>query len=262
MSPQRSDRQPEPPVIELFHAVHSTCAQKVRICLEEKGLPWTGHLMNLRRFDQLQPEFLALNPAGMVPVLREGGRVLAESRVINEYLEDAWPQVRLAPADPWLRARMRLWTQYAEQVPSEAVKLPSFVKNIVPGLQAMPRDEALALIAKIPVASVRARWHKGATEGISQADLAPSIAQLAGMVERMDRALADGPWLAGPDYSLADIDIAPFVQRLVRIELFHLVEARPAVADWWARISSRPAYLRAMPRPGSEGDNPGPAPAA
>lgn len=244
-------------MIELFHAVHSTCAQKVRICLEEKGLPWTGHLLNLRRFDQLKPEFLALNPAGMVPVLREGSRVLAESRVINEYLEDAYPQVRLAPADPWLRARMRLWTQYAEQVPSEAVKLPSFVKNIVPGLQAMPREEALALIAKIPVAGVRARWLKGATEGISAADLAPSIGQLTAMVERMDRALQEGPWLAGPEYSLADIDIAPFVQRLVRIDLFHLVEARPAVAGWWQRISSRPAYQRTMPRPGSEGDNTG-----
>ena len=60
-------------MIELYHSTHSTCSQKVRICLAEKGLAWTGHHLNLRRFDQLKPEFLALNPAGLVPVLVDGG---------------------------------------------------------------------------------------------------------------------------------------------------------------------------------------------
>ena len=79
------------------------------------------------------------------------------------------------------------------------------------------------------------------------------------MVERMDRALQDAPWLAGEEYSLADIDIAPFVQRLVRIDLFGLVAARPRVNDWYARMTSRPAYASAMPPAGSEGGQPAPA---
>ena len=58
------------------------------------------------------------------------------------------------------------------------------------------------------------------------------------------------------DYSLADIDIAPFVHRLIRVELFYLVEARPRVADWYARISARPAYAQAIPPAGSEGTQP------
>ena len=87
-------------MIELYHSLHSTCSQKVRLCLAEKGIEWRGHHLNLRRFDQLKPEFLALNPAGMVPVLKEGEWLLTESRVINEYLEEAYPAVRLAPADP------------------------------------------------------------------------------------------------------------------------------------------------------------------
>ena len=243
-------------MIELYHSTHSTCSQKVRICLAEKGLAWTGHHLNLRRFDQLRPDFLALNPAAMVPVLLDAGHVLTESRVINEYLEDAYPQVRLSPAHAYGRARMRLWTQYVDEAPSEAVKLPSFVKNIQPELQRMQREEALALIERIPDPRIRARWRKAATEGISTADLQPSIARLADMVERMDRALEHEPWLAGEQYSLADIDIAPFVQRMVRIDLFHLVEARPRVADWYARITARPAYLSAMPPAGSEGTQP------
>ena len=231
----------------------------MRICLAEKGLAWTGHHLNLRRFDQLKPEFLALNPAGLVPVLVDGGQVLTESRIINEYLEDAYPQPRLSPAGAYARARMRLWTRYADEVATEAVKLPSFVKNIQPELQLMPREEMLASIERIPDPHIRARWRKAATGGIAVDDLNPSIARLTEMVERMDRALQDAPWLAGEAYSLADIDIAPFVQRLVRIDLFGLVAARPRVYDWYARITSRPAYASAMPPAGSEGGQPAPA---
>lgn len=243
-------------MLELYHSTHSTCSQKVRLCLAEKGLAWTGHHLNLRRFDQLKPAFLALNPAGMVPVLVDDGRVLAESRIINEYLEDAYPAVRLAPSEPFARARTRLWTRYSDEVLTQAIKLPSFAKNIAPELRRMDPAQVAAMIERIPNPGVRARWKRAATEGIAPGELAPSIAQLAEMAERMDAALAEGPWLAGQDYSLADIDVAPYVQRLVRVELFHLVESRPRVADWYARITARPAYAKAMPPAGSEGTQP------
>ena len=240
-------------MIELYHSTHSTCSQKVRICLAEKGLAWTPHHLDLRRFDQLKEEFLAINPAAMVPVLLDGGKTLTESRIINEYLEDAYPQPRLTPSSAYDRARMRLWSKYVDEVVSEAIKLPSFAKNIQPELQRMPREEALALVAAIPDPHVRERWRKAATEGIQPDDLQPSVARLVEMVERMDHALQGGPWLAGDAYSLADIDTAPFVQRLVRIELFDLVTQRPRVSEWYERISARPAYRSAMPPVGSEG---------
>ncbi|MFN0164570.1 MAG: glutathione S-transferase family protein [Burkholderiales bacterium] len=240
-------------MIELWHSTHSTCSQKVRIALEEKGLAWTGHHLDLRNFDQLRPEFLALNPQAMVPVLRDRGQLIVESRIINEYLEDAYPEVPLAPRDPFARVRMRLWTRYSDEVLTHAIKLPSFARNIAPALARMDPAEAAALVERIPNPSVRARWKRAAGEGIGSAELAPSIAQLTEMTVRMERALAEGPWLAGEPFSMADIDVAPYVQRLVRVELFHLVEARPRVADWYARIAARPAYLKAMPPAGSEG---------
>ena len=89
---------------------------------------------------------------------------------------------------------------------------------------------------------MRARWRKAATGGISADDLKPSIARLTGMAERIDRALQESPWLAGDEYSLADIDIAPFVQRLVRIDLFGLVAARPRVNDWYEVSFTRHFY--------------------
>jgi len=243
-------------MLELYHSTHSTCSQKVRIALEEKGLAWIGHHLNLRRFDQIKPDFLALNPAGMVPVLLDAGHLFTESRIINEYLEDAYPAVPLAPRDAAARARMRLWTRYSDEVLTHAIKLPSFARNIAPELKRMDQAEVAAMIERIPNPGVRARWKRAATHGITADELAPSIAQLTDMAERMDAALAAGPWLGGETYSLADIDVVPYVQRLVRVELFHLVESRPRVADWYARISARPAYRKTMPPAGSEGAQP------
>ena len=84
-------------MLELWHTANSTCSQKVRIALAEKGLAWTSHHLNLRAFEQLSPAFLALNPAGMVPVLRHDGRVLRESLAINEYLDEVFPAPALRP---------------------------------------------------------------------------------------------------------------------------------------------------------------------
>ena len=242
--------------MELYHSLHSTCSQKVRLCLEEKGIPWTGHHLNLRKFDHLGPKFLKINPQGLVPVLIDQNQVICESRIINEYLEEQYPQISLMPKDPLLKARVRIWSQYVEFGPSEAVKLPSFVKNIQPELQKMGKEKALELISKIPNEQIRARWKLAATTGISKEELIPSHKKLEAMVIQMNHALINSKWLCGDNITLADLDIAPFVQRLVRIDLFHLVQSHPLVLDWFERIKSRPAYKLAMPEPGSEGRQP------
>jgi len=248
--------EPEVTPMTLYHSLHSTCSQKVRLCLEEKGLSWRGHHLNLRKFEHLQDEFLALNPQGLVPVLIDQGRVLTESRIINEYLEDQYPQVALMPSDPYGKAQVRLWSHYIETGPSEAVKMPSFAKNIQPALAKMNRDDAIELIKRIPNRQIRDRWMLAATKGIGQQDLLPSLQILEDMVSRMNHALSHQQWLCGDQLTLADIEIAPFVQRLVRIDLFHWVQSHPPVLDWFHRINSRNAYQSAMPQAGSEGQMP------
>ncbi len=248
--------EPEVTPMKLYHSLHSTCSQKVRLCLEEKGLSWTGHHLNLRKFEHLDAEFLKLNPQGLVPVLIDQGRVLTESRIINEYLEDQYPQVALMPSDPYGKAQVRLWSHYIESGPSEAVKMPSFAKNIQPSLEKMNRDEAIEFIKKIPNPQIRDRWMLAATQGISQQDLIASHHILEEMVTRMNTALSHQQWLCGDQLTLADLEIAPFVQRLVRIDLFHWVQSHPPVLDWFHRIKSRTAFKTAMPQAGSEGHIP------
>ena len=236
-------------MIELYHAWNSTCSQKVRLCLAEKHLAWTGHVLNLRQFDQVSPAFLAINPAAMVPVLIDGGVKVTESRIINEYLEDAYPAVPLLPRAAAERAKVRAWTKYVDDVPTEAVKIPSFMKNIRPGARQMSDAELDAALRNMPDRGKAERWRRAAREGYTEAEIRPSVDLLADMLDRMEAALAAGPWLAGADYSLADVDIAPFVHRLVQIDLASMIAQRPRVAAWHARITARPAFAVAMTPP-------------
>ena len=96
-------------MLELYHSWDSFCSFKVRLCLEEKGLAWTGHHLDLMKFENLRPDYLRLNPAGVVPTLVDNGAVVVESSFINEYLDDTFPEVSLRPESPYEKARMRVW---------------------------------------------------------------------------------------------------------------------------------------------------------
>lgn len=78
-------------MLELYHAHISTCSQKVRLCLAEKGLTWESRAVNLLTGEHLRPEYLALNPNGVVPTLVDNGRTIIDSSVICEYLEETHP---------------------------------------------------------------------------------------------------------------------------------------------------------------------------
>lgn len=234
-------------MLELYHAVHSTCSQKVRILLAEKAIPWTSRLVNLRRFEHLEAPFLRLNPDALVPVLVHDGRVIRDSVVISEYLEDAFPESAFRPQEPEARARMREWTQYIAAGPTWYVKVPSFAKNLRPELQGRYTDAQLAdIAARVPEPETAARWLKAAQEGFAPEEIRASLDRMGTTLDRMERALDGNAWLAGDAYSLADMDMAPFVHRLAAVGGESMIAARPRAADWYARVRARPAFGAAM----------------
>src|SRR5687768_12670926 len=101
-------------MIGLYHFWDSFCSFKVRLCLEEKNLPWTSHHIDLMRFENLSPAYLAVNPRGLVPTLEYQGHRIGESSIINEFLDDRFPEKPLRPSDPLARARMRDWVKHEE----------------------------------------------------------------------------------------------------------------------------------------------------
>src|SRR5215471_18332184 len=91
----------------LYNAPPSTCSQRVRFVLNAKGLPFAEVKLDLLAGDQLKPDYLALNPNGVVPTLDHDGAIIIDSSVIIEYLDEISPNHSFTPEDPVARARMR-----------------------------------------------------------------------------------------------------------------------------------------------------------
>jgi glutathione S-transferase len=127
-------------MLTLYNAAHSTCSQKVRICLAEKNLPFKDVKLDIGKAkEHLRPDYLKINPNGVVPTLVDDGDVIVDSSVICEYLEEKYPEVPLAPADVVGRARMRAWMRFLEEVPTAAVRVPSFNMGFLPRYEGMDR---------------------------------------------------------------------------------------------------------------------------
>src|SRR2546427_5729487 len=129
--------------ITLYDSPGSPCARRVRAVLLEKGLAWTTRLVDLTRMEQKRPEYLALNPNGVVPTLVHGDRVLYESNIITEYLDDVFPDPPLYPRDPWARAQAKIWQAFELAMAKEFRPL-MYLRVIGPYDRLRPRDEVLA----------------------------------------------------------------------------------------------------------------------
>ena len=98
-------------MLELYHHLISTCSQKVRLVLAEKGLEFESNEIDLIAGEQHDPEYVKLNPNHVVPTLVDDGRILIESTLINEYLDDAYPTLAVRPTHASDRHAMRMWTK-------------------------------------------------------------------------------------------------------------------------------------------------------
>ena len=140
--------------IELYNAPQSTCSQKVRLTLAEKGLAFKEHRLKLFAGDQLRPEYLELNPNGVVPTVVHDGTPIIDSSVIMEYLDEVFASPRLSPSDPKTRAEMRAWLRFFEEVPTVAVRYPSYNAAFARHFSEMSEAEFRALAASKPVRDV------------------------------------------------------------------------------------------------------------
>jgi len=224
--------------MELYHNDLSVCAQKVRLVLAEKRLAPEMHHLDLRAGDAHTPEYLKLNPNGVVPTLIDHGHVIIESTVICEYLDDAYPDPPLRPRDPYHRAQMRLWTIRPDAGMHKACGMTSFA--IAFRHQAPERQ-----IAAITDPARRAGLEALVRLGLDLPGIGEFVRQFARLIDDLAAALQDRPWLAGPDHSLADAAMLPYVLRLDNLQLGWLWRdnpARAAVGDWLARAVARKNY--------------------
>lgn len=203
--------------LKIWGRRNSTNVKKVLWCVGELELP----------FDHVDaggvhgvvdtPEFRALNPNGLVPVLEDGATVLWESNAIVRYLSAAYSQGLLFPTDPATRAYGDRWMDW-----TSSTLAPDFRPLFWGLIRTAPENRDAAAIAK-------------------------AAAAVASHLAIADAALQRTPYLSGQDFTMGDIPLGPFVHAW-----FHLPTDRPdlpALRAWYDRLLERPAFRREVATP-------------
>lgn len=233
--------------LELYHGLASTCSKKVRLCLYEKGLRFTSHLLDLQKFEQHRPEYLALNPKGVVPTLVHGGKPVTESSQIIVYLDEHFPDVPLTPSDASAREHVREWLRFSDAIAYDAVYVPTWMLLSAGAMRKFSESERQALLARIPTEERRNRWKQVTTTGFDQAEIEAAYAKMRECFERCEATLKQSSWLAGEKYTLADIAIIPFIDRINNLKPELLDRSLyPKLVEWYTYMRARPAFAKAF----------------
>jgi glutathione S-transferase len=226
----------------------SVCAAKVRTALAEKGLDCNLIHLDLRAGDTQKPEYLKLNPNAVVPTLVHDDRVIIESTVICEYIDDEWSDPPLKPRDSFGRARMRLWTKQLDEGLHAAVGSLSFAIAFRHQWLARSTDDREKWLAGIPQQDRRDRLASLLDLGVESPYFGPAVKRYAKLFDDFERALVQSLWLAGEYFSLAEIGFAPYLARLQHLGFDILFERYPRTADWVNRVAQRPSVVSGVER--------------
>lgn len=222
--------------LTLYHSVESTCAQKVRIVLAIKGLQWEEIRLNLRKGEQFAPEYLKLNPKAVVPTLVHHGVAIRESTVINEYLEDRFPEPSLRPDDPFAGAQMRLIVKTIDDEIHGAIGILSYAVFLRHQMnERMTADELREHFSKVADPARRERQQSTHEKGLASPGAALAIGALQRLVAQLAAALQNGPWLAGDTFTLADAAALPYMVRAQALRLGPLWNHHTSIRAWLER---------------------------
>ena len=215
---------------------------KPMLTLYEKGLDYEQHQLNPGAFEHHSDWYKQINPRGQVPALVDGDKVITESTVICEYLEDEYPTaVSLRPADSFGRAQMRVWTKWVDEYFCWCVSTIGWHRYVGKMVQGLSDAEFEDKVKAIPVVEQQVKWRR-AREGFPQDMLDEEMRKIAFSVRRLDDHLRDHEWLVPGQYTLADICNFAIANGM-QFGFAELVNRQdtPHLVRWIEQIAQRPA---------------------
>lgn len=233
-------------MLELYHHGTSVCAAKTRILLAEKGLDWVSRYVDILKGEQFEPAYVKLNPKRVVPTLVHDGKVIRESTVIGEYIDDAFPDPPLKPDAPLDRATMRMWTKRLDEELHPVTGIVTYAISHRHAVIANGPAAVKAWVENAPPAE-HARRRQRLETGIEHPDASAAMRVYDGFLADMETQLAQTPFLAGARFSLAEVGVIPYINRLDMLALSRLwTETRPHLTEWWQRVKARPTFETAL----------------
>lgn len=232
--------------MRLYHNPISTCSQKVRLVLAEKELTYEDALIDLQKGEQFAPEYRKLNPNSVVPTLEDNGNIMIESTLINEYLEDAYPEIALTPADPTARYAMRYLCKRMDDALHGACGIVTYAIGARPTMLQRPKEEVDALINQIPDEARRETRRTVIELGVKAPAFNQAMVIHREIFDIANERLGKGEWLVGDQLGLADCTLLPYVLRLDHLCLTSEITTRPHLARWYDTIQARPSFDTAV----------------
>lgn len=236
-------------MLELHHWEPNTSFLKPLIALHEKALPFRSCWVEADQLAQEEASFPHATRLLMQeregPLLVHEGAVICGSFFILEYLEDAFPSVALHGLDAYEQYRVRAWGQTLTGLAAD-VSFLGCLRYLAPALRAQDQGRLQARIEALSLPERRRAWSALLAEP-DEAEQRAAHQRLAAAVAPLEQALSSAPWLAGPRYTLADIDAFALTACLPSL-LPDLVntERTPQLMDFLARMRTRPAVQAAL----------------
>lgn len=228
--------------VALYHWEPNANSGKPMLALAEKGVAFDSHYLDLLAFDQHRPDYLRINPAGTIPAMTHGDRMLTESTAIMEYIDETFDGPRLMPADPVDRWRVRWWMKFMDQWLAPSFSMIGWSEFIGPAVRSRDPAELAAAIDRIPMEERRVAWRKAIYNLFSADEMAESRRRCAIGTQMLEDELTRHRWLGSDDYSLADANgfNLAYIIPLGQPDLANDAKT-PHLMEWLRRIYERPA---------------------
>ncbi len=231
----------------LYDGTTSVCAIKVRLALAEKGLEFKSRNIDLRKGEQFTADYLRLNPNAVVPTLVDKDEVILESSIIIQYLEDLAAENPLSPKTALNRAKMRFWLKRVDDLIHPSAGILTHATAFRPRFLEKTPQEQEAYLANIPDKARRARQEAVYRDGLSAEIVVTAIRNFDKFIREMESDLQTHDFIAGPDYSLADVAVTPYINRLEALNLLTVwKDVAPRVFNWFEQIRQRPSFQSAI----------------
>ncbi|WP_428408598.1 glutathione S-transferase family protein [Hyphococcus sp.] len=226
---------------------------KPLLALYEKELEFESVFLNPAKFEHHADWYKKLNPNGQVPALEHKGKIITESTVICEYLEDEFPdQNPLRPADNFERAQMRIWTKWVDEYFCWCVSTIGWHRMVGNMVKHLSDEEFEEMVAKVPIHEQKVKWRR-AREGFPKEMLDEEMRKIGHSVKKLEARLTTSKWLACGQYTLADICNFAIANRMDQgFPEFVNEKDTPAILDWLGRINERPAAKKMFANQPSE----------
>jgi len=241
-------------MLELYHWEPNTFSLAALIGLNEKALDYKSRYIDWINFEQYAGKGPRLNieaecnPEQEGPMLKDGDTLISDSFFLLEYLDDAYPQNPLKMREAHGDWEVQVWGRFLGEQAAPAVSSLGGHRYLAPLLKEKQINNAGEILERMPTQERKAAWSEAISDSYSEESLSDSRRKAGLMIERIEKALADGAnWLVEDTYTMADIEAFALANSLPKLlpDVANAT-ASPKFMAWLERMRARPAVRKAL----------------